>query len=222
MAKTFDRGSPHLLATEKRLMLRRCPHSDCPAALRGAQAYCSIIINTPETERHHGVLCSQCLRLPAAEMAHVWFPHDYARPWCGRYGRNSKDTGARAATAPTYLDPQTSDPGPADPLPDTGARPRHGDPRRPSTRSQKPTRTQLERPLKSQRVLILEVEPDQRGGLVARIEAHGGRIGSNVVASLAAVVTNRPDDPRIVKARSHGVPVHTPEEFLDILDATPE
>lgn len=214
--KNFHRGAPTMHPAKKEIGLRPCPHDDCPTRLAGGQGFASVVLNVPETEQSHGVICPACMRVPVAKMRDVRFPPDYARPWSGRFGGRSLQSGARHQQAWTFVDPAFADPGPGPALPDTGAAPR---PAPPSGRTPwiKPGGALRGTPLGGRRVLALQLSEDQHQAVARRLEELGGIAGGRVKASLAAVVVSSPAAvaaPRAARASALGVRVLTVEEFL--------
>lgn len=214
--KNFHRDAPTMHPGKKQMFLRPCPHGDCPARLAGGQGFASVVLNVPETEQSHGVICPACMRVPVDEMRDVRFPPDYARPWSGRFGGRSLQSGARHQQAWTFVDPAFADPGPGPALPDTGATPR---PAQPSGRTPwtKPGGALRGTPLGGRRVLALQLSDDQQRAVARRLKELGGIPGGRVKASLAAVVVSSPAavaTPRAARASALGVRVLTVEEFL--------
>lgn len=214
--KNFHRGAPTMHPDKKQLFLRPCPHDDCPARLAGGQGFASVVVNVPETEQWHGVLCPTCLRAPVDSMRDVRFPPDYARPWAGRYGVRSTASEARHQQAWTFVDPTFSDPGSGPDLPDTGATPR---PAPPSARATPADRgaTLRDTPLGGRRVLALTLTEAQQQVVAERLRELGGTPGARVKASLAALVVSTPAAAaaeRAAQAAALGVPVLTVDQFL--------
>jgi hypothetical protein len=214
--KNFHRGAPTMHPDKKQFFLRPCPHDDCPARLAGGQGFASVVLNVPETEQWHGVLCPACMRVPVENMRDVRFPGDYARPWSGPFGGRSLTSGARHRKEKTFIDPTFRDPGPDSPLPNTGAVPR---PAQPSARarSTKPGGELRDTPLGGQRVLALQLSEDQQQAFARRLGELGGTPGARVKASLAALVVSTPAAtaaPRAAQAAGLGVPVLTVDQFL--------
>ncbi|MGY1751080.1 hypothetical protein [Modestobacter sp. SYSU DS0511] len=214
--KNFHRGAPTVHPDRKQLLLRPCPHDDCPIRLAGGQGFASVVLNVPETEQWHGVLCPACMRAPVESMRDVWFPADYARPWSGRFGGRSLTSGARHQQAWTFVDPAYPDPGPGCPLPDTGAAPRPASPSA-RARSTMPGVALRDTPLSGRRVLALQLSQHQQEAFAGRLAELGGTPGARVKASLAAVVVSSAAataTPRATRASALGVPVLTIEQFL--------
>jgi hypothetical protein len=213
--KNFHRGAPTMHPDKKQILLRLCPHDDCPTRMAGGQGFASLVLNVPETEQWHGVLCPACMRVPVGEMRDVRFPPDYSRPWSGRFGGRSITSGARHQQASTFVDPVFPDPGPGTPLPDTGATPR---PSQPSARATptNPGAALRDTPLGGRRVLPLALSEDQQQTFTRRLAELGGTPGARVKASLAAVVVISPAAtaaPRAAQAAALGVAVLTVEQF---------
>jgi len=210
--KTFRRGAPTVAPEQRRLLLRPCPHADCPARLAGGQGYATVVLNVPETEQWHGVLCPKCRRAPHPDAVDGRFTADFVRPWCGRYGSRSTSGRARSQTVWTYLDPNLVDPGPAPRLPLTGAGPRPAPaPRPPSSRAR-----QAKTGLQGRRVLSLGLSRAEQASFQARTVALGGTVGHRVKASLACVVVPAGSArawEKADRAARLGVPVVTLAEF---------
>ncbi|MDZ5446902.1 hypothetical protein U2F26_29945 [Micromonospora sp. 4G57] len=155
------------------------------------------MLDVPETEQWHGVICPEWMRLPVESMRDVRFPADHARAWSGHYGVRSKGSGARHQQEWTFVDPAFSDPGPAASLPHTGAAPRASEPsstrnassRNPSCRT---AAALHDTPLGGRRVLALALSGEQQRALDRRLAELGGTTGERVKASLAAVVVSLP------------------------------
>lgn len=210
--KNWGRGGRCLPPEERRLSLRSCPHRDCPERLRGGEPHASHVLLVPETEAGFGVLCPHCSRLPVKSMASVRFPADYLRPWSGRFGQGSH-AGARHHSG-SHLDPNLPDPGPAQPLPDTGTLPRA------ETAVSKPgnymARQLRARPMLGRRILPLALTPEDNETISTEANRLGGRIAVKVTKGLQyVVVTDRAAlmDPRARRAVEQGAEVMTVSEF---------
>jgi len=188
--KSFRRGAPTVAPDARRLMLRLCPHRDCPARQAGGQGYATLVLNVPETEQWHAVLCPDCMRAPDAAAVAVRFPADYARPWCGRYGVGSSGNRTRSGTEPVYLDPSVADPGPAPGLQQQESIARIAAPK--NAQSQATSRRRCDGPLMGGRVLALDLDEAQRAAFISRTTALGGSTAHRVKPSLRAVVV--PDE----------------------------
>jgi hypothetical protein len=212
--KTFKRGAPTVAPDDRQIFLRACPHADCPERLAGRAAHASLVVNVPETEQWHAVICPACMRVPDTRKAAVRFPSDYARPWAGHYGTRSTLSGARSQQHWTFADPTFPDPGPGTPLPDTGAMPRTA--QLPPTRSPSARAPMRGTPLGGQRVLPLNLDQQQIAAFNQRLTDLGGTRGQRLKASLAAVIVASTQGtcwPQAVRAATLGVPVLTLEEF---------
>ena len=218
--KSFRRGVPTVAPDDRRMMLRPCPHRDCPARQAGRQGYATVVINVPETEQWHGVLCPDCMRTPDAAAVTVRFPADYARPWCGRYGVGSSGNRKRSGTDPVYLDPNVSDSGPPPKLQQQESVARIAPPK--SAQPQVVSNPGAG-PLMGSRVLELDLDQAQRAAFTARTTALGGVVGYRVKLSLAALVV--PDEhgrlsAKAVRAAGLGIPVLTLEDYDTWVPAT--
>ena len=211
----FEKNFTRRTRGNHRISLRKCPHADCPAVLEGGQGLCSIMIKVPETGPR-GVLCASCLRLPDPALADVWFPADYRRPWSGRYGVGSH-AGARKNKQWTFLQPGMPDPGPADPLPETGALPRSGAPY-PRRGSYVPKALVKASPLAAGLVRLADLDEDQTAAATAAITALGARVGRRLTKNVKVLVVSdahhHHDDNLPSRARALGVPVLTLTQFL--------
>lgn len=211
--KNFTR-SGNLSIEDRAISLRPCPHSDCPATMRGQNAWCSIVLRTPETEAGHGVLCPSCLRCPVPHMAKIRFPSGYARPWIGTFER-------RYAPVPgtedhVRLDPHRSDT-PTTPLQDFGCRPRPG-----ARVGRHITADIRGSDMRGARVVIdHDMDKAIRDQVAEHLIKHGGRTAVRINATLAAFVSDRDPDPHIAtRLAQHAIPVVTPADFIATPPAT--
>ncbi|SDO34290.1 hypothetical protein SAMN05660199_01757 [Klenkia soli] len=214
--KSCRRGAPTVHPDKQQLLLRPCPHDDCPARVAGGRGYASLVLNVPETEQWHGVLCPSCMRLPVKDKRDVRFPADYARPWSGHFGARSTKSGARHQEAWTFVDKAFPDPGPDAPLPDTGALPQTPRPSDAAVARCRPTASLRATALGGRRVLAVALAEGQQAGFNQRLAELGGTQGERVTASLAAVVVGSrraTATPRAVRAAALGLPVLTVTEF---------